>query len=321
MFVACGEPGSSDPAGDGRIDRLAPAFDELIAPDAEIERIADGFEFTEGPVWVADGDGGHLLFSDIPANAIYRWSESEGSTAFLSPVTPDDSDAGGAGGSNGLLLDAEGRLVLFEHGNRQVSRLERDGSRTVLADRYRGKRLNSPNDGVLHSSGAIYFTDPPYGLAEPGVGPGRELEWDGIYRLRPDGTLDLLTSEQPRPNGIALSPDERKLYVASSTGAPRRLWMAYPVLDDGTLGDGSVFFDATDSRERGAPDGIAVDERGNLWATGPGGILVLSSEGAHLGTIRLPELPANATFGEDGRTLFITAVSGVYRVRTRVRGR
>ncbi|MCY3810892.1 MAG: SMP-30/gluconolactonase/LRE family protein, partial [Gammaproteobacteria bacterium] len=269
----------------------------------------------EGPVWVGGADDGHLLFSDIPEDTVYRWSESEGTTVFLNPVFLPELETNGVGGSNGLTLDLEDRLVLCEHGNRRVARIEADGSRVTLADRYDGKRLNSPNDIVYHSSGAAFFTDPPYGLASPDAG---ELGFQGIYRLDADGTVTLLADGMSRPNGIGLSPDETTLYVANSD--VERVWMAYPVTDDLKVGEGRVLLDLSASEDPGAPDGFAVDTQGNIWASGPGGVVVISPEGDHLGTVRTPELPANAAFGNDGHTLYMTARTGLYRIDTLVRG-
>lgn len=305
--------------GNRSFERLAPAFDALVPLDAVLEKVAGGFQFTEGPVWVP-GEAGALLFSDIPANTVYRWTESGGSEVFVSPVTPENSDTGGTGGSNGLALDPEGRLILCEHGNRRVARMEDDGSRTTLADRYDSRRLNSPNDIVFHSTGAAFFTDPPYGLEGEDENPTKEQPHNGIYRLDPDGTVTLVAARQTRPNGIGLSPNEHTLYVANSDGPPNQLWMSYPVLDDLTLGQGAVFFDANERVQPGWADGLTVDKSGNIYATGPGGVLVIDSTGQHLGTIRLGEIPTNVGWGDDGRTLYITAHTSVYRVKLSVEG-
>ena len=303
------------PADSDVVVRLAPALEAIVPEDAIIEKLAGDFQFIEGPVWIEDAAGGpHLLFSDIRANTIYSWSPTEGVSEFLNPVTPDDSEAGGHGGSNGLSLDLEGRLILCEHGNRQVSRIETDNSRSVLADRFEGKRLNSPNDILFHSSGWAYFTDPPYGLTDGDEDPQKELDHNGIYRLGPEGQLELLR-EQTRPNGLALSPDEKTLYVANSD-SEQRVWFAYDVLEDGRLSEGKIFFDATESDAPGVPDGLRVDTSGNVYATGPGGVWIFAPDGTHLGTIHPPELPANVGWGdEDGKTLYITARTGLYRIR------
>ena len=325
LAVGCGatpppeeEPAAALPPADpgaGSILRVDPAFDALVPLDATIEKLADGFQFTEGPVWVRQGEGApHLLFSDIPANAIMKWSTDTGVTDFMNPVYDGDPGERTQVGSNGLLIDGDGRLILCEHGNRRVSRIEADGSITVLADRYDGKRLNSPNDAVFHSNGWLYFTDPPYGLAGQDDDPTKELDFNGIFRVSPEGDVQLLVSDQTRPNGIGLSPDERTLYVANSDGN-QKVWFAYDVLDDGTLGPGRVFFDVNAERAPGAADGMTIDRNGNLFATGPGGIWVISPEGRHLGSIQPDEVPANAAWGDDGNTLYMTARTGLYRIR------
>jgi gluconolactonase len=316
LWLLTGVQGVFAGQANSSIERLSSEIDSLIRPGIEIEKIAGGFLFIEGPVWVsASGEAqAHLLFSDIPGDRVNRWDpETNGVQVVLEPVQLRQLQTGGVGGSNGLILDSDGQLVLFEHGNRRVARLNGDGTRTALVERYEGKRLNSPNDGVYHSSGALFFTDPPYGLPGQDEDSAKELAHNGIYRLDADGSLHLL-AQQDRPNGIGFSPDEKTLYVANS-GVSERLWMAYEVADDLTLRDGKIFFDASAMQVPGAPDGLVVDRDGNLWATGPGGVLVLSPDGRHLGTIRLPELPANATFDADETTLYMTARTGLYRLR------
>lgn len=306
----------------GTVVRLDPALNALVPMDAVVEKLAGDFKFVEGPVWMP-GPQGRILFSDIPANTVYSWSEDKGTEVFLQPVTPDDSDTGAVGGSNGLVLDIEGRLVLCEHGNRRIARMESDGSRTTLADHYNGKRLNSPNDIVVHSTGAAFFTDPPYGLEGQDEDPAKEQPHNGIYRLDSDGTVTLLSAGQTRPNGIGLSPDETTLYVANSDTPASPLIMAYTVLDDLTLGDAAVFFDAsalTGETYNGTPDGLALDQLGNIYATGPGGVLILSAQGKHLGTIELNEVTTNVAWGDDGKTLYITASTGLYRIKLSSKG-
>jgi len=236
----------------GRIERLQPDLDVLVPPDAKIEIVAEGFDWSEGPVWRKSG--GYLLFTDIPKNTIYRWKEGEGVTVFLRPAGYTGPEPPGVElGSNGLAFDAEDRLVMADHGNRQIARLnERNYTKTTLADRYQGKRLNSPNDLVFRSNGDLYFTDPPYGLRGLNQDPNKELDFNGVYRLTPSGELTLLTRELTFPNGIAFSPDERTLYVANSD-PNRAIWMAFDVLEDGTIGNGRVLFDATRSSGRARP--------------------------------------------------------------------
>lgn len=304
----------------GSIERLDPKLDELIPKDAVIEVLADGFEWSEGPAW--NKKEGFLVFSDIPRNSVMRWSPNEGISLYQKPSGySGEGQYSGESGSNGLLWDAEGRLILCQHGNRQVARLETDGSFTVLASHYNGKRFNSPNDLVMKSNGDLYFTDPPYGLPTQDD-PSRELDFCGVYRLCKDGTVTLLTDKMTRPNGIAFSPDEKTLYVAQSD-PERAIWMAFDVTADGRLGTGRVFFDSTQAvkeMKKGLPDGMKVDQAGNLFATGPGGVLIFSPEGKHLGTIATGEATANCAFGDDGSTLYITADMYLCRVKTTTKG-
>ena len=323
LLASCGESAPAElanigtsKAGAGSIVRIDPALNALIAADATIEKVSGGFTFTEGPVW--HRGPGHLMFSDLRNNAIHIWNNENGLSTFMQPVFEGISETNSVG-SNGLNIDSQGRLVLMEHGNRRVSRRERDGSMTVLADNYQGKRLNSPNDSAYKSDGWLYFTDPPYGLAGLEDDPQRELDFNGIYRLSPDGEIQLLESSQTRPNGIAFSPDEKTLYVSNSD-ASNKVWMAYDVLDTGTLGVGRVFYDANQSTEEGATDGLKVDVAGNIFATGPGGVWVFNAEGTHLGTIKPDELPANVAWGDDGSTLYMTARTGLYRIKLATHG-
>ena len=273
---------------------------ELIPKDAVALKLATGFVFTEGPVWHRDG---YLLFSDIPADTIYKWSPNGKVEIFRKP----------SGQSNGLTFDSSWRLIACEHFNRRVTRTEKDGSITVLADRYLGKRLNSPNDVVVRSDGFIYFTDPPYGVKQS----ERELDFQGLYCISPDGKLMLVAKDFDRPNGLALSPDEKRLYVDDSARKHVRL---FNVMEDGRLTGGDVFADMS-SNEPGAPDGMKVDVLGNLYVTGPGGLWVFDSNGKLLGKIKLPEIPANCAFGDsDMMTLFLTARTSLYAIRLKVRG-
>lgn len=304
----------------GKIERFDPALDSLIAPDARIEVLSSGFDWSEGPVWVKDG--GYLLFSDIPRNSVMKWVEGTGVSPFLKPSGYTGvGEYGREPGSNGIAIDPQGRLIFCEHGDRRVSRLEPNGGKRTLADNYMGKRLNSPNDAVVRSNGDIYFTDPPYGLPKGWDDPRRELDFCGVYRLSKDGQVTLLTKELTRPNGIAFSPDEKILYVAQSD-RQRAIWMAYPVKEDGTLGTGRVFADVTSmvGKLPGGCDGMKVDRNGNLFATGPGGVLVYSPEAKLLGRINTGERTANCAWGDDGSTLYITADTYLCRVKTRTRG-
>lgn len=301
-----------------RVTRIHPAIDALVPANATIEKLAGGFGFTEGPIWQREG---FLLFSDIPNNVILQWKPAAGISAFLrdSGYSASASPPGSHIGSNGLTLDHQGRLIICEHGNRRLTRLEKTGRRTVLADKYRGKRLNSPNDVVCKSDGALYFTDPPYGLLKRDADRAKELPFNGIYRLS-DGQLQLLHEGLSRPNGLAFSPDEKYLYVANSDPG-RKLWMRFEVASDGTFIDGKAFHDATRTSAEGLPDGLKVDRLGNLYCTGPGGIWVFSAAGEQLGTIEFPEIPANCNWGDDdGKTLYVTARTSLYRLRLTIEG-
>jgi gluconolactonase len=305
----------------GSIERLDPRFDALVPPGARIEVLAMGFAWGEGPVWVSTDKGGLpagcLLFSDLPRNRVNRWQPGQGIDVFLEPAGfTGPAGYGREPGSNGLALDRDGRLLLCEHGDRRLSRLEPGGGKRTLADAYQGKRLNSPNDLVVHSSGAIYFTDPPYGLPGNWDDPLRELDFCGVYRLAAEGILTLVCDTMTRPNGIGLSPDERTLFVAQSDPAAP-IWRAFAVRDDGNLDEGRVFFDGRTlpPGRPGLPDGLTVDAAGTVFATGPGGVLVFAPDGTHLGTLLTGRPTANCTLGEDGKTLFITADSLLCRVR------
>jgi sugar lactone lactonase YvrE len=283
-------------------------IDSILDLEARVEQVASGFQFVEGPVWHADG---YLLFSDIPANTIYKWTPNVPSFGTPEAVVyrrPSNH-------SNGLTLDRDNCLVACEH-ERRVSRADPDGTVVPIAERYQGKRLNSPNDVVVKSDGSVYFTDPPYGL--PRQKEGKELDYNGVFRLTPDGALTLLDDSFVRPNGLAFSPDEKTLYVDDTAEMHIR---AFDVLPDGTLANGRVFAELRDPGVDGAPDGMKVDVLGNVFCTGPGGIWVLSPEGQTLGRIEVPEVPANLAWGDaDGKTLYITARTGLYRMRVKTGG-
>ena len=300
-------------AGVGTIERLDPALDALIAPGAAIEKVAGGFRFTEGPLWRPDGT---LWFSDVQGNVVRS-------------VTPDGKvtvlieNAGGASnpppdafiGSNGMAQAPDGSVWMVQHGARQIVRIGPDRTLTPVVSRFEGKRFNSPNDLVFAKDGALYFTDPPYGLAKQDDDPAKELTFNGVYRFA-NGRLQALVRDLNRPNGLAFSPDFRVLYVNNSDPA-KNLVMRYDVAPDGALTGGRVFADLT-SKIDGLADGLKVDAKGNVYTTGPGGVWVLSPAGKHLGTIRPPEGPANCGWGDDGKTLYLTAVTSVYRVKTLV---
>ena len=303
------------------IERKDPKFDALIAPDAKVEELAGGFKWSEGPVW--DKKHAQVLFCDIPNNMIYKWSEKEGLKEFLKPsgYTGSEPFTGSEPGSNGLAFHKDGHLVLCQHGDRRVSKLV-DGKFVTLADKFEGKRLNSPNDLVYHTNGDLYFTDPPYGLPGQMKDPKKELDFQGVYRLKPTGELTLMTKVMSRPNGIGLSPDNKTLYVANSD-PEKANWMSFPVKEDGTLGEGKQFFDSTDmvkAKKPGLPDGLKVDQQGNIWATGPNGVFVFDAMGKHLGSIITNDKTANCGFGDDGSTLYITANDKLIRIKTKVKG-
>ncbi|MCP1385610.1 SMP-30/gluconolactonase/LRE family protein [Runella salmonicolor] len=306
----------------GKVVRIDPQLDALIASDAKIEVLASGFVWAEGPVWIKEG--GYLLFSDVPQNTVFKWSAKDGLTPFLKPSGfTGASTYGDEPGSNGLTLNRQGHLVLAEHGDRRISVMPLTGvGKRTIVDNYQGKRFNSPNDVVQHSGGAYYFTDPPYGLPKKHEDPTREIDWFGVYRAAADGKVTLLTKDMTRPNGLAFSPDEKILYVAQSDPG-KAVIMAFPMLSDGTVGPGKVFYDATPMVKQGLPglpDGLKVDANGNVWSTGPGGVLILSPSGKLLGRIDTGEATANCGWGDDGSTLYITADMYLCRIRTKTKG-
>jgi gluconolactonase len=302
------------------ITSLDPRFDQLVPKEAKLEKIADGFTWVEGPVW--HKQGGYLLFSDIPANAVYQWKPGEGTKVFLknSGYSSSTPFAGKEPGSNGLTFDANGRLVLCRHGDRQIGRLESNGTIVPLADHYNKHKINSPNDLVFNSNGDLYFTDPPFGLPKAFDDPDK-APVQGVYRLAKDGTVTRLIADIKAPNGIAFSPDEKTLYV-SDVDPKRTAWLAYDVKPDGTVTNGRVFFDATRWRKDPffGPDGFKVDRHGNIFGARPGGLSVIGPDGTLLGTIETGQPTSNVAWGEDGRTIFITGGSAVYRLRLTTTG-
>jgi gluconolactonase len=321
------------PAFSQDIQKLDPALDGIVAADAKLERVATGFnKWTEGPVWTHDGT---LLFAEIPANNIDLWVPGKGASVFMHPSGYEGAEPykGPEPGSNGMTLDPDGRISVAGHARRNVWRMETVDPKTqitVLADSYQGKKLNSPNDLVYKSDGSLYFTDPPYGLpTQADNEPMKELSVNGIYRLPgarqhkpgapPDrDKLELIVKDLPRPNGLAFSPDEKFLYVADSG---KKVWMRYRVQPDGTVTDGMVFLDPSNDPAPGVPDGLRVDKKGNIYSSGPGGVWIITPEGKHIGTIKVPEVVSNVAWGDkDGKTLYITASTTIFRIKLKAVG-
>jgi gluconolactonase len=311
-----------------KVERLDPAVNLILPAQPVLERVATGpgFKWTEGPIWIP---AGYLLFAEIPSNSIRKWTPGAGVSVFMQPSGWKDPApyTGPEPGSNGMTLDSRGRLTVAGHAQRDVWRLEQLDPKaqvTILADSYQGKRLNSPNDLVYKSDGALYFTDPPYGLPKLDSDPTKQLQVNGVYRLpgavyqKPGAPpsrdkLQLLVKDLPRPNGIAFSPDEEYLYVNNSE--PKKLWMRYKVNADGTLTEAKLFFDASSDSRAGAPDGMKVDQSGNVYSAGPGGVWIFSPEGKHLGTLDIPERVGNVAWGgADHKTLYVAASSSIYRI-------
>ena len=333
VFFAVILTAANVPAFPQEIQMLDPVLHHIVGADAKLERVATGFDkWTEGPVWTREGT---LLFAEIPANNIIQWSSAKGAVVFMHPSGYKGSEPfnGPEPGSNGMTLDADGRVSVAGHAGRTVWRMESVDSKaqiTVLADSYQGKQLNSPNDLVYKSDGSLYFTDPPYGLpTQSDADPKKELQVNGVYRLpgarqhkpgaAPDrDKLQLMIKDLARPNGLAFSPDEKFLYVAESG---KRQWMRYQVQPDGSLTDGILFLDASTDPADGGPDGLRVDRKGNIYGSGPGGVWIISPQGKHIGTIKVPERVSNVAWGgKDGTTLYITASTSIYRIKLKVSG-
>ncbi len=298
-------------------------IEKIVGPNPKIFKLAEGFKFTEGPIWIPDGK--YLLFSDPNSNIIYKYAPNGNDPGklevFRTPSGYSGADIAeyGQPGSNGLTLDSQGRLTINQHGNHRVIRLEKDGSETVLADKYEGKRLNSPNDLVYRSDGALFFTDPPFGLPKFFDDPRKELKFSGVYSIY-KGKLQLVSTDFTGPNGIAFSPDEKYLYIGN-WDEKKKVVMRYKVTADGKLENGKLFFDMTSAPGEDALDGIKVDQAGNLYVSGPGGLWVISAEGKHLGTIIAPKHVHNMAWGDDdGKTLYLCARSGLYRMRLNIAG-
>jgi gluconolactonase len=333
VFVLLAAAAIAAPAYSQEVQKLDPALDQIVAPGEKAEKVAGGFnKWLEGPAWTRDGS---LIFAEIPANNIDLWIPGKGSHVFIHPSGYEGAEPykGPEPGSNGMTVGPKGRVSVAGHARRNVWRLETLDPKpqiTVLADSYDGKKLNSPNDLVYRSDGSLYFTDPPYGLPTQGDDdPLKELKSNGVYRIvdavahkagaPPDhAKIQLIIKDLPRPNGIAFSPDEKILYIADSG---KHVWMKYPVNADGSVGEGTVFFDANIDKTPGSPDGIRVDKNGNLYGSGPGGVWILSPEGKHLGTVKIPEVVSNVAWGDaDGKTLYITASTSLYRIKLKATG-
>lgn len=308
---------AAPPPSAGTVERTDPAVNDLIPADARIEKLAGGMGFIEGPLWMK---AGHLLFSDVTGNKIWKWTPgSDKAETFLEKSGADECAPGSYCGSNGLNLDKEGRVLICQHTRGQIVALAADGKQTVVASKFEGKRLNSPNDLVWKSDGSLYFTDPPYGFPQQDKDPKKELKFNGIFRLNADGKLKLLHKDMTRPNGLAFSPDEKTLYVANSD-PEKKLLLKFAVAADGSLGKPEVFADVTKETAEGLPDGLKVDKKGNIFATGPGGVWIFTPEGKLIGKILPTEVPANVGWGDDGKTLYMTARTGLYRIKLSTEG-
>ncbi|HEX6222787.1 MAG TPA: SMP-30/gluconolactonase/LRE family protein [Chryseolinea sp.] len=311
----------AEPPSIGSIERIEPAFDALVKADAQVEIIASGFEWSEGPLWLEDQKA--LLFSDVPTNIVYKWTEEKGKETYLTPSgRTGPMPYGDEPGSNGLLLNNEGKLVLCQHGDRRVAVMDAPLTQPEpkfisLVDNYEGKKLNSPNDAVFNSKGELFVTDPPYGLPKKADDPTKETPFHGVYWAK-DGVLKIITDTITRPNGIALFPGEKTLLVANSDPEKAK-WYAFDLLENGSVSNARIFYDASDiaKSEKGLPDGLKIDKQGNVFATGPGGVWVFNSEGKVLGKIKISELTSNCALSPDEKTLFVTADQHVVRIKLR----
>jgi gluconolactonase len=318
LLVGCSQAPApvAETHGVGNVVRLDPAFDALVPRDAQIEKVAGGFQFTEGPLWRTEG---RLWFSDVVGNVVRSVTPSgQVEVLIQNSGGASSAPAGSFIGSNGMVADKDGTVLLCQHTNRDIVRVDKDLHTTPYLEKVEGKRFNSPNDLVFRSDGSLYFTDPPYGLLKQDDDPAKELKFNGVFRYA-GGKLQAVIQDLSRPNGIALSPDQNVLYIANSDDQ-HKVWMRYDVAADGTVSNGRVFADVTAEKEDGNPDGMKVDSLGDVYGSGPGGVWVFSPEGKHLGTIKPPETPANCNWGDDGKTLYITARTGVYRIKLSVAG-
>lgn len=299
----------------GSIERLDPEVDKLIGKDAAMEIIAEGHEWTEGPLWVAKHK--MLLYSDIPRNSIYKWTEANGSEIYLNPAGyTGTAKRGGETGSNGLLLTTDGRLLLCQHGDRRLAimdaPLDKPTSKFIsVVDNYSGKKLNSPNDAVISKDGEIYFTDPPYGLEKNMDDPLKELPFQGVYKLKKDGKVVLLTDSISRPNGIGITPDGKKLIIANSDGK-KPIWYQYEISGDSII-NGTIIYER--KTVKGGADGLKITREGYMFATGPGGVWIFNPQHKLIGKLNLPEATSNCAFSDDEKTLFITVDMYVVRLK------
>lgn len=305
----------------GTIERLDPSIDKIIKPDAEIEIIAEGYTWSEGPLWLENEQ--QLLWSDVPNNIIYSWKEGEKAKIYLEPSghTGPDPKNSREPGSNGLLLDKKGNLILCQHGDRRVSKMDAplknpEARFITIADRFKGKKFNSPNDAVFDEEGNLYFTDPPYGLIGIDDSEDKEIDFNGVYKVSPQGAVSVMVDSLSKPNGIAFSPDYKKCYVANSD-PDKAYWAVYDITPEKTFTNGKIFFNATDkvANNKGLPDGLKVDNMGNLFATGPGGVLIFTPEAKQIGTINTGQATANCTFNNDKSILYMTAHSYIMRLK------
>jgi gluconolactonase len=305
----------------GSVERYSPLLDNIIPPGELPEIIAEGFEWTEGPLWLTQQD--ILIFSDIPQNSVFQWSEKDGLKLYLKPAGYTDTiSRGGEAGSNGLLLDKEGRLVLCQHGDRRIALMDApldkpEPKYITLVDNWQGKRFNSPNDAVFNSKGDLFFTDPAYGMEKGFEDPKREINFTGVFKLTEEGVLTLLTDQMTAPNGIGLSVDESRLYVANSGEGDQALWMEYRFMENGSLDEGRIFYKASPEgkSDTGSPDGLKVRKDGTIYATGPGGVWIFSPDSVHLGTIKTGQATSNCALDDEGRFLYITADMYIMRIK------
>lgn len=327
-LAACGAPAEQQQAESkytvvGRIVRWDAGLDQVVQSSTKIEKLVDGFTWSEGPAWISDGN--YLLFTDVPENTLYRWSEADGLSVFLKPSGYDgpDLDVLREPGANGLFAEAAQSLLLADSGTRIIARMDlTTKKKTPIASHFEGKRFNSPNDVIRRTDGVVFFTDPPYGLKNGNASPAKELKHNGVYRVDTDGSVHLIDDELSFPNGIELSPDERTLYVANSD-PERPIWMAYTLNERGEVTDKRVFADASDlmsTDAKGLPDGLSIGVGGHLFATGPGGVLIFAPDGKRLGRIETGTAIANCAFGDDGQTLYMTSHNFIARTRVLTTG-